>query len=286
VDGLRRVLVQLSSLRAAAVRVGLSAGRWLLPRGRGALLRSRRVVRELGGQHLLPWLATLRRMIAAQLSPRRRRTTAGPPSAKQRSSGVARSVLLGVLGAGAVALAVYALAPSDAGSIELHRNVQAVTPVALEPTVVQGRPQPAAPVPAPATVPSDSPFAVDVREQLAGRPGVAAASAAVAGEPATRRSLVFGQAQAPAGKRYTLRMSAPVRELKGIPDKGGFTVIIPGALSLDRAGPIGANHRAVQRSMILNKGDRAELTIRFAEGKQPAYQVKAVDDAIEIVIEG
>jgi hypothetical protein len=100
------------------------------------------------------------------------------------------------------------------------------------------------------------------------------------------KSKVFGDAKAPKGRRYTLRMSAPIEELNGIPDNGGFTVIIPGVLSLDRAGPIGATHSAVQRSMVLNKGDRAELTIRFVDGKKPPYQVRAVGDAVEIVIGG
>jgi len=154
-------------------------------------------------------------------------------------------------------------------------------------------------VPAPHSVPGDSPFAIDVREGKPAAPaeaGIAAREQAVPEvpepvvvtkpEPAPKKagSLVFGRAQAPNGRRYTLRMSTPIRELRGIPDKGGFTVIMPNVLSLDRAAPIAATHKAVARSMILNKGDYAELTIRFVEGKQPAYRVKAVGQTLELVI--
>jgi len=87
------------------------------------------------------------------------------------------------------------------------------------------------------------------------------------------------------GRHFVLHMSAPVRALSGTADAGGFSVIIDGALSLDRAGPIAANHSGVARAMILNKGDRAELTIRFRDGLTPKYQVLAKADAVEITIE-
>jgi hypothetical protein len=87
------------------------------------------------------------------------------------------------------------------------------------------------------------------------------------------------------GRHFILQMSAPVKALSGSSDDGGFSVIIDGALSLDRAGPIAANHSGVARAMILNKGDRAELTIRFRDGLSPKYQVLAKADTIEITIE-
>ena len=97
---------------------------------------------------------------------------------------------------------------------------------------------------------------------------------------------IFGAASVPDAKRFTLRMSAPVKKLTGIADEGGFTVLIPGSLSLDRAGPISASHRRVRRSMILNKGDHSELTIRFAKGDPPPYQVKAKGAKLIISIGG
>lgn len=86
------------------------------------------------------------------------------------------------------------------------------------------------------------------------------------------------------GRHFTLQMSAPVKSLMGTADVGGFSVVIDGALSLDRAGPIAASHGAVARSMIINKGDRAELTIRFNDGVSPKYQVLAKGDVLEITI--
>ena len=36
--------------------------------------------------------------------------------------------------------------------------------------------------------------------------------------------------------------------------------------------------------MILNRGDHAELIVRFVEGKEPTYQVRAVGNALQITI--
>jgi hypothetical protein len=58
-----------------------------------------------------------------------------------------------------------------------------------------------------------------------------------------------------------------------------------GSLSLDRAGPISAAHKGVERAMVLNKGDRSELTIRFANGKRPSYQVRGDGQTLYVVIE-
>jgi hypothetical protein len=37
--------------------------------------------------------------------------------------------------------------------------------------------------------------------------------------------------------------------------------------------------------MIINKGDRAELAIRFADGKRPAYQVSAQGNTLQVLIQ-
>lgn len=94
----------------------------------------------------------------------------------------------------------------------------------------------------------------------------------------------FGSRIKVAGQHYTLRMSNEITELRGIPETGGFTVIIPGSLSFDRAGPIAATHPLVSRSAILNKGDHSALTVRFARGKSPAYRVTAKGSSLEITI--
>jgi hypothetical protein len=100
----------------------------------------------------------------------------------------------------------------------------------------------------------------------------------------TPRKPSFGSSTKVAGHSYTLRMSNEITELRGVPDKGGFTVIIPGSLSFDRAGPIAAAHPLVARSAILNKGDHSALTVRFARGKSPAYRVTAKGSSLQITI--
>jgi hypothetical protein len=79
-------------------------------------------------------------------------------------------------------------------------------------------------------------------------------------------------------------MSRPVDAIEGTRLTDGFRVRIPGSLSRDRAGPIASTHPHVERSMILNRGDHAELTIRFTEGRTPTYRVVARGSAIEILI--
>ena len=85
-------------------------------------------------------------------------------------------------------------------------------------------------------------------------------------------------------EKYVLRMSNPVVEMDGIVEEDGFSVTIPGSLSLSRAGPIAAAHPDVEHASILNRGDFSELTIRFVAGRQPAYRVEARGPAVELTI--
>lgn len=125
-------------------------------------------------------------------------------------------------------------------------------------------------------------------------PAAAAATVAVAAAEVAASDVVTSNAGASTmrfgastlrGRRFTLNMSAPIKSITGSADLGGFSVVIDGALSLDRAGPIAASHSALARSMILNKGDRSELTIRFRDGLSPKYQVLARGSALEITVE-
>jgi hypothetical protein len=79
-------------------------------------------------------------------------------------------------------------------------------------------------------------------------------------------------------------MSNPVTELEGITETDGFSVTIPGSLSLSRAGPIATAHPDVEHASILNRGDFSELTLRFVAGRHPAYRVEARGSAVEITI--
>ena len=98
------------------------------------------------------------------------------------------------------------------------------------------------------------------------------------------RGNAFGADVVPRGEKYVLRMSNPVVEMDGIVEDDGFSVTIPGSLSLSRAGPIAAAHPDVEHASILNRGDFSELTIRFVAGRQPTYRVEARGPAVEITI--
>ncbi len=95
---------------------------------------------------------------------------------------------------------------------------------------------------------------------------------------------VFGADSVAGGEKYVLRMSNPVAEMDGIIEAHGFSVTIPGSLSLSQAGPIAAAHPDVEHASILNRGDFSELTLRFVAGRQPAYRVEARGPSIEITI--
>lgn len=266
-----------------AAAVVASVARWterahatVVPLVEQALSRVRSMGSDFGKRQWSTATATARRV--AQGKPRRR-TTAGParPTARRSISPMPRLIALSALGAGVVGLGVYALSPTQmAVTDKLHRPI-AVAPPTDAPTLppTETTPPTAAPqggaVPAPASVPAASPYAVDVH----GSSVVPAATGASSTAP------LFGEA-ALEGRKFTLQMTAPVTSLRGIADEGGFTVHIPGSLSLDRAGPIAASFPAVRRSMILNRGDHAELTIRFEKGKQPAYRVVGKGKTLEL----
>ena len=177
------------------------------------------------------------------------------------------------------------------------------TPTALSaPSYVAGHlPPPTYPTlqaaarPAPPTaLGSASPYAVDVRgESVAGHDPTLRAPAAItvgaptaaptpAAVPSSARE--FGQPSVARGQTFTLRMSQTVAGITGRRDANGFDVRIDGALTLDRAAPIAATHPAVATAMIINRGDHADLAIRFREGMAPAYRVVARGAALEITI--
>ena len=238
--------------------------------------------------------------------------------------GKGRIVLAAAIALAAVALGVYAFLPADeeptAERIEVPREIApppasetepataatadtnaalgvaepvASPSVAITPTMPTAMGDPAreaGPIPAPtfpslregarpaapATLPEGSPYAVDTRAGDVGAPP-AAPSASASGS-------TFGDASVANARTFLIRMSRPVDAIEGTRLTDGFRVRIPGSLSLDRAGPIASTHPHVERSMILNRGDHAELTIRFTEGRTPSYRVVARGSAIEILI--
>ena len=264
-------------------------------------------------------LARARGFRLPRLFQRKRRTTAfiasGQRSEKNRSRtvgqrllSVVKALLLPALAIGGGLLAAYGFGTwwSGEGNIPLHRLIGSQSRTEREDAP---RPEPASRESAPdteinpalsASMASDlgseaigAPTSVEQRAAAANEDAEATSPAAAPeekpapqakreGDPA--RGVVFGSRKLAGGRDYLLRMSRKIEELRGTPDPGGFTVIIPGSLSFDPAGPIAATHPLVRRSLILNKGDHAALTIRFAKGVTPAYRVSAVGSSLYITI--
>jgi hypothetical protein len=256
-------------------------------------------LRELYHKELGTRVGAVRRLA------RRRRTTADPGVVRRPALPLSPAVIALCVAAALAAFAgVYALASSGAehevtplSEALPAEDAQADDQLAVDTAALDalaevgsatGRPLPTARrvvSSAPAAeervgataegVPASSPFAVDVGAEPQARQRPSAPSTAPR----------FGAAKVPRAKRFPLRLNAPAQSLRGVADAGGFTVKVLGAQSLDRAGPLRSAHRAVASAMILNKGDHAELTVRFVQGKRPAYQVIAEGDVLYVVLQ-
>ena len=196
-------------------------------------------------------------------------------------SRVARTVAIAfaVVGMG---LGVYALAPrSGADRIKLPERVDGVAEAtALE--AVAGKDELDLVEDGPELVPEPK-----RTPQRAARDVVAHPEPAPAEGPGVEHasSAPFGAAEVPNGRVFTLRMNGPVTLIEGEARENGLTVRIPGRQAIDRASPIATSHTAVARAMILNRGGYAELTIDFAPGVTPRYQVRGKGDALEVTLE-
>lgn len=226
-------------------------------------------------------------------APRRRqrggREEVAPPRRKNR-----RIVAMSVLAFVAVGAAVYAFAGGE--------EVEATPPADAAPAQPAAEPvERSDPEPAPAAAPAAQ------EEPAAGEAPAEASAGEVAEEPAggplaepsyptlrdaqpssggpVSEGQAFGADSVEEGRSATIRMSQPVETLRGQVNDDGFTVTVPGALALDRAAPIAAANPAVERAMILNRGDHAVLTVRFVAGRSPEYRVVARGRAIEVIIE-
>jgi hypothetical protein len=292
---LRAMCVAAFALAAPALGRVRVASRTLLVRGRPMVLgtaartaaRTGHFVTLLRGKigARVPWIAPARK----------RRMTAPPPArsnvaAKQRPSAKAapaarserlRTALLAIAAFAGAAALVYALSPGVDDTVDVHRELQAPAEVvevpAQEEGALEAAPEQVANPPTPGTVPPSSPYAATADELDEAPAGVRAAAA-----PELTRA--FGADSVPEGRSFLLRMSQPVERIRGMAEPNGFTVVVPDSLSLDRAGPIAAAHPAVDRAIVLNRGDHAELSIRFVQGRQPAYRVAGRGRAIEIVL--
>jgi hypothetical protein len=318
-DAVRRAEPQVRRMRAVLARVlagivpllsRLRLGaRALVARVRPSIARMWSRVASRSGH----FVAVLRTRLGSRVPllgarPKKRRTTAPPPTRSNvtrsrkapAAAGVgrerARTLMLSLVAFAGAAGLVYALSPGSTDEVETHRDVEALesatsgassgapatedrstdAPEAEEGSTARAEPAAAAPQ-APGTVPASSPYA-----DPSG--GEEAADGPDAQEAAPELTRAFGAASVPGGRSFLLRMSQPVESLRGVAEANGFTVIVPDSLSLDRAGPIAAAHPAVERSLVLNRGDHAELSIKFVEGRTPSYRVTGRGRAIEITL--
>jgi hypothetical protein len=145
----------------------------------------------------------------------------------------------------------------------------------------------AEPAKTPELAPANAPAPARASESAKASVSSKAAAIPVQGPPLAPekvKGVAFGADAVPHGEKYVLRMSNPVVEMDGIVEEDGFSVTIPGSLSLSQAGPIAAAHPDVEHASILNRGDFSELTIRFVAGRRPAYRVEAHGPVVEITI--
>ena len=294
----------------AALRKGLNQG-WIKTKPMlvafwAKLLAFLATVAKKGGPKAKALLAKLPGVVAKLKPKGKRRTTAAPPK-KRRTAGAPRRrqhaeepapkkksgrriLVLSALAFAGVGAAVYALA---GGEEEPEVEIPAAdsAPVEVE---EQTSPTPAsAPAPAPA-LPEEAPAAADAPAEPAAAPEPEGGPLAEPSYPSLRDGTAsgpvsegqsFGSSSAPDDARSaTIRMSQPVSTLRGQRQDDGFSVTVPGALALDRAGPIAAANPSVERAMILNRGDHAVLTVRFVAGRNPEYRVVARNRAIVVEI--
>jgi hypothetical protein len=220
------------------------------------------------------------------------RRSAGVPMAEPMpkwSRGMGRLTLLAALMAGAGMLLVYSLTPSAATEeIELHRSVEAEPPVDDETSIhaamdgelgsaAESGMEPKAAAHNSAPRPTGK---ASGKISLVNAPVTTSDKADKAG----RGSITFGHKNVPNAKRFLLRTTAPVTTLQGKTEPNGFSVSISGTRAIDRAAPIADTTKSVARSRILNRGNSAELTIQFVEGKSPAYRVIAQPAGLEVLI--
>jgi hypothetical protein len=214
-----------------------------------------------------------------------RRRAAGAPAAAatpiwKLPKGSGRLVLLAILMIGCGVLLVYAFPQNDGDQIDVHRQVRAdgedsegAQATETSTSAATEQDAPAATAGAQLSTTKQPLMAAGTRSNA--RPARAEASASNA---------TFGSKQVPNAQRFVLRTSNPITSLQGKSDPGGFTVILPNTHALDKAGPIARANPAVAKAQILNRKGYAELSVRFEQGRSPAYRVSAQQTGLEVLI--
>jgi hypothetical protein len=219
----------------------------------------------------------------------RPRRSVGLPTVEQIpkwTRGTGRLLLLAVLMLGCGMLLVYAMAPAaPSDEIVSHRPLQLEEAEQTAENAATDPAQLAAPLEAAADSNTGSQLAAVAQSGRTQMPGPAARPKQAPPAPQLQAAATsFGAKNVPNAQRFLLRMSDPVKTLHGKADARGFVVQVPASRAIDRAAPIAVANKAVAKSTILNKGTHAELNIRFAEGRSPAYRVSAQQAGLEVLI--
>jgi hypothetical protein len=223
------------------------------------------------------------RSAQAPVKRRQQREEDAPPPKKT----LRRIAILSALAFAGVGIAVYAFASEGTPAPRVEER-PAPRPAPAPPEPVIAAPPLAPPAPVAPVAAEESPAPAPEAGQL-GAPTFPSLSDAPRAEVETpsqapASSMRFGAVEIPNGRSVSLRMSQPVTGIRGQREPDGFTVTIPGALALDRAGPMRQAIPAIERAMILNRGDHAVLTVRFVAGRNPPYRVTARGSSIEVTV--
>jgi hypothetical protein len=113
--------------------------------------------------------------------------------------------------------------------------------------------------------------------------------------PAARSSARSSSGSSPAPKAFgrgkvknpvvlSVRMTAPIRAIKGMPTATGFTVHVAGANSRDAVAALARKDARIASIKVTNKGNTgADLTVQFRDGV-PAYSVRSAGSNLQIAI--
>jgi hypothetical protein len=95
------------------------------------------------------------------------------------------------------------------------------------------------------------------------------------------KSFVHGKVRSPVA--VGLKMSGPIKSIRGMPTATGFTVHIAGAQAKDSAASLAHHDSRIASAKLATKGNGADLTVQFKDGV-PAYAVRANGSTLQVLI--
>ncbi|AKU96747.1 hypothetical protein AKJ09_03411 [Labilithrix luteola] len=187
-----------------------------------------------------------------------------------------------VAGAGIVAIALAAFA--------LHKPAPAAVATAPVESAAPVAELPAAPASASAPAPAPAPMPVQAANDPLMQASAAAFGQRVNDEPSfdapkkkPGKVTPFGNGPVGSGNVMRIKMDGAIEKIHGASQPSGFTVVIPGRLSLEAAAPLAAKDSRIAAIRMSNEPSGAELSVTFKDGV-PNYQVRAKGDSLELVL--